>query len=403
MTQSISKKTYIIALVPIILSSFLSLFSRSIYGPALPQIAEDLNATYAQVVGTISTFLLTLAITAFFVGIFVDYYNKRKTLLLGIFINIIGAGLCATATNVMTFTIGQSIQGVAGSIILITSQTWLTESSTEKTIVKLLAYFSLVLMIAPIIAPAFGGFLTDAYSWRSIFYLIIGLSVLILILVYRSKSPYQYAKKSPSEISLASTLSNYSKLLFSRKFIYLNIISLSGYLFQSVFMSISSFMFIADFGYSATSFGLVSIPIVISLIVGRFPTIYLERKWGKQRTLVFNALLMIISVIGSLAYYICCDEYNAWVVLAQVCVFNVGFCGYNILSLSSMMLIFQEMKGVVSAMTSSLSQIVNYLGALSVQLLYSYHFSNSYIYTISSIILLTIVLLTSITARKGMR
>lgn len=78
--QATSKHTQIIALIPIILSSFLSLFARSIYGPALPQITDDLNTTSAQVAGTISTFLLTLAISAFFVGVFVDYYNKRKTL-----------------------------------------------------------------------------------------------------------------------------------------------------------------------------------------------------------------------------------------------------------------------------------------------------------------------------------
>lgn len=403
MSKESINRAYFVMLLPIILSSFLSRVAVSIYTPSLPQIGADFNVTDAQISGTITAFMFAMAATALLLRSLIDYYNKRKTLSVSIVLSVVGSIICAISNDLSTLIVGRTLQGIACSAMFITCQTWLSQSSSKQNMVKTFAYFSLVLTIAPIVAPALGGFITEHYSWRASFVLLAVLGVVIFAMVYLSKSPYQYATKDPSSLNVASTIKGYIDIVKSPKFRALNNLGLIFYLYQSMFIAISSFMIIDNFGLSPTKYGLLTIPIVVALIVGRFPTLYISHKFGKRASFLFNIAAILLSSIFSIAYYAIADTYNLWVVLASVTVFNFGFCGYNILSLSSMMIIYNEDKGRVSASNNFFVQVANYLGVLAAQVLLTYNIDTNSIFFFFSIFLLFGTIVATIQLAKAFK
>ncbi|MFI3314758.1 MAG: MFS transporter, partial [Rikenellaceae bacterium] len=322
---------------------------------------------------------------------------------LGIALVVVGSIICAISSDLTTLIVGRTLQGISCSAMFITCQTWLSQSSSKQNMVKTFAYFSLVLTIAPIVAPALGGFITEYYSWRASFVLLAVLGVVIFAMVFPSKSPYQYPIKDPKSLNLKSTVKGYIDIVKSPKFRSLNNLGLIFYFYQSMFIAMSSFMIIDNFGLSPTKYGLLTIPIVVALIVGRFPTLYISNKFGNRAAFTFNIVSILLSAIASIAFYAITETYNLWIVLASVTVFNFGFCGYNILSLSSMMIIYNEDKGRVSATNNFFVQVANYLGVLAVQILFACNISTYNIFYLFSIFLLLGTLLATIQLVKSFK
>lgn len=380
-------------LLPIIVVSFISRIGANIYLPAVPDMAKELAITDAQAAGTVSIYFLTLSIACLVVGAVSDFYNKKSLLLWASLLIVAGSLLCGFANTLIVITIGRAIQALGGATIIVTSQTWLGQASQNKSMVQVFAYFSLALSIAPLSAPIIGGFVTDTLSWRYTFFLLAVMTIVAALSIRNSKSQGQYPTKKKRELSLKGSLSSYLKLLISPSFVPIVGSSLLCYFFQGGFLAYSSFLFIDELKMDPTMYGAISIPIVGGLILGRFPTIYIEKRKGIVATYKFNSAIMVISMLFSVLFYAITGHHTTLELLVAITVFNIGFSGHVILSLSNAMTIFIEQKGQVSATINFLNQSSSYVAALLVQILFSLHISSMANYNIFAMVAIVMTIL----------
>lgn len=397
------KGSFIWMILPILLVSFVSRIASNIYLPALPEITGSLSISAAEASGTVTIYFLVLSIASLLAGAISDYYNKKSLLMWGSLLTVVGSLLCAVASGLSFVMVGRAVQAVGGAIILVTSQTWLAGVGSKGNMLKIFAYFSLALSIAPLFAPTLGGFITEFFSWRYNFIFLIVITLLAMFAIRGNSSKEQFATLDKKDLSLKNSLKSYFKLIASRTFIPIIGSSLLCYMFQGSFMAYSSFLFIDEFGMDPSDFGIASIPIVAGLIIGRIPTVMIEQKRGIMAAYSFNTLIILLSLGASLLYYQATGSHSVWELLVVLTIFNIGFSGHVILSLRNGMMLFNKQKGQVSATINFLNQTVSYLASFAVQILFAREVTSMVTYNIFAVASLALMVVIFFAFRASYR
>ena len=362
----------------------------SIFLPSISYMADDLKIDQAEATTNLSLYYLFLTVSFMFFGPVCDRFSKHKLLRYSLLGCVAGCLLCAFAQNVHVLNVGRSIQAFSAGLALLTSQVWIGGSSDKKNMLGRLAWFSIVVALSPILAPVVGGILSDWLSWRYDFILIVFLSIPVFVLTYkiRLREPERKDEDRKS-LSFGEALRNYKDTFFHSP---LESFSFSvQWLFwaQSAFAALSSFLFIREFGLSATVLSLVNAIFIGGLLLGRFPTLYLQKRYTVRFTFLFNQVVVLLSSVGVLIYYFCVGTHELVEVVVFTFIQAIGFSGLNILSLRNSMLLGGEYsKGTISGFYNFMNQGFSWLGVLSVQLLFGWDFSSVFIYQIMALICL---------------
>ncbi|RIJ64848.1 MFS transporter [Rummeliibacillus sp. TYF005] len=181
--------------VAVLLATALAAIEGTIVSTAIPSITSDLSGV--ELISWIySAYLLTSAISAIIFGKLADLFGRKKMVITGISIFLIGSLLCGMATSMELLIVFRAIQGIgAGSILPITLTIVGELFDTEKARAKGQGYISMVWGVSGIIGPLIGGFIVDQLTWHFIFLLNIpfGLGAILLIAKY-----YQEERKIQS-------------------------------------------------------------------------------------------------------------------------------------------------------------------------------------------------------------
>ena len=175
-------KTAILLIATI--ASFLSPFMAISINIALPTIANEL-AVNAILLSWISTaYLLTSAMLAVPFGRIADIYGMKKIFTYGIIILTIASFLAAISPSAELLIITRAIQGIGSAMIFVTGLAIITSVYPPKERGKAIGINITALYIGFVMSPVLGGFLTQYFGWRSIFYLIVPLGLLVIALVF---------------------------------------------------------------------------------------------------------------------------------------------------------------------------------------------------------------------------
>ncbi|MGR6897309.1 MDR family MFS transporter [Rummeliibacillus sp. BSL5] len=170
----------------VLLATALAAIEGTIVSTAIPSITSDLSG--AELISWIySAYLLTSAIAAIIFGKLADLFGRKRMIMIGISIFLLGSLLCGIATSMEMLIIFRAIQGIgAGSILPITLTIVGELFETEKKRAKGQGYISMVWGVAGVVGPLIGGFIVDQLTWHFIFLLNIpfGLGAIFLIAKY---------------------------------------------------------------------------------------------------------------------------------------------------------------------------------------------------------------------------
>lgn len=183
--------------VAVLLATALAAIEGTIVSTAIPSITSDLSGV--ELISWIySAYLLTSAISAIIFGKLADLFGRKKMVIAGVSIFLIGSLLCGMATSMELLIIFRAIQGIgAGSILPITLTIVGELFDTEKARAKGQGYISMVWGVSGVIGPLIGGFIVDQLTWHFIFLLNIpfGLGAIFLIAKnYQEKREIQSRK-----------------------------------------------------------------------------------------------------------------------------------------------------------------------------------------------------------------
>ncbi len=175
---------WLIALA-VIVPTFMEVLDTSIASVALPHIAGNLSATIDEATWVLTSYLVANAIVLPASSWFALRFGRRRFLLFCVIAFTVASFFCGAATNLGMILVARAIQGAGGGALQPLSQAILLESFPPAKRGAAMAIFALGVVVAPVLGPTLGGYLTDQYSWRWAFYINIPIGALALFMVSR--------------------------------------------------------------------------------------------------------------------------------------------------------------------------------------------------------------------------
>lgn len=154
------------------------------YLPAMPTLAEHLNTPMSMVQNSLSVYLLGYALGLILFGPMADKYSRRKLVMLGIGGFVITSLLLPIVSNIEQFLSVRFMQAFISSAATVVVPGAVREYYGKDT-AKGLSYVSMIMMLAPMIAPSIGSVLLLTHSWQLIFYVLAAYSFIVLLLVIK--------------------------------------------------------------------------------------------------------------------------------------------------------------------------------------------------------------------------
>lgn len=167
------------------LAAFMEVLDTSIANVALPHISGNLGASQDQGTWVLTSYLVSNAIVLPLGGWASSVIGRRNFFQLCIVIFTVSSFLCAISPSLPILLLARVLQGVGGGGLQPMAQAIMADSFEPKKRGQAFALYGLVAVLAPSIGPTLGGWITDNYSWRWIFYINIPIGLLALVLVQR--------------------------------------------------------------------------------------------------------------------------------------------------------------------------------------------------------------------------
>src|SRR5437879_4984283 len=174
------------------ISTFMEVLDTTVVNVSLPHIAGSLSATPDEATWALTSYLVANAIVLPMTGWLANFFGRKRLLLTSVAAFTAASFFCGLAPNLPVLISFRVIQGAAGGGLQPLSQAILLEVFPPQERGKAMAFWALGIVVAPMIGPVLGGWLTDSYSWRWIFYINIpvGIVATIMITTFVFDPPY---------------------------------------------------------------------------------------------------------------------------------------------------------------------------------------------------------------------
>ena len=185
---------------------FMEVLDTSIANIALPHIAGSLSATPEEATWVLTSYLVSNAIILPMTGWLGNYFGRKRVLISCIVMFTFASALCGLAWSLPTLVIARILQGVGGGAMVPIAQAIMLESFPPQKRGAAMAVFAQGVVVAPILGPMIGGWITDSYSWRWIFYinLPVGIFAALMAKWVVEDPPYIKRNKKATLISSGS-------------------------------------------------------------------------------------------------------------------------------------------------------------------------------------------------------
>ena len=175
---------YIIA-VSVMLATFMEVLDTTVVNVAIPHVSGNLGATYEEGTWVVTSYLVSNAIILPMSGWLASRFGRRRLLMLCAGGFTLTSVLCGAATSLPWLIFFRVLQGIAGGGLQPLAQAVLLESFPREKHGQAMAVYGFGVVMAPILGPTLGGWITDQYSWRWIFYINVPFGLLSLLLMSR--------------------------------------------------------------------------------------------------------------------------------------------------------------------------------------------------------------------------
>ena len=269
--------------------------STDLYLPALPTLVEVFRTDAARVQLSLSIFLVGFAVAQLAYGALSDRFGRRPVMLGGLALYFVASIGCAFASSIEMLIGARFLQALGACAGPVLGRAIVRDVWGPVEAVRVLAYVSGSMALAPLLGPTLGGFLTVWFGWQANFALLALFSGLQVLAVWRWLGESN-AHPDPAATRPGRMFGNFRILLLDRNYVgYLLAMSFS---FSALFAFISgsSFILIGRFGLRPEVFGMCFGLVVAGYLSGSMLSGSLVRRFGGDR------LLMIGAWLGALAW-----------------------------------------------------------------------------------------------------
>ncbi|MGC2300163.1 MAG: DHA2 family efflux MFS transporter permease subunit [Acidobacteriaceae bacterium] len=189
-----------IAAISVMLATFMEVLDTAIASVALPYIAGSLAASNSEATWVLTSYLIANAVVLPASNWFALRFGRKRFLISCVCIFTFASFWCGAAPSLWILLLARVVQGAGGGALQPLSQAILLESFPPKRRGAAMALFGFGVVVAPVLGPTLGGWLTDSYSWRYAFYINIPVGILAIYMISRfvHDPPYiKHAKAGP--------------------------------------------------------------------------------------------------------------------------------------------------------------------------------------------------------------
>jgi len=184
-----------IMIIPVMLSVFIYVLDGTIGNVALPHMAGSFSATRDESMWILTSYLIAAGIVIPAVDFFSKVFGRKNFFIISIMLFTIASMLCGMAKNIEFMIFARILQGFGGGGILPISQAIMLEAFPKEKRGLAMSIFGMGVILAPIIGPVLGGWITDNWTWPWIFYINVPFGCVAAILSQKLVEDPPYAKR----------------------------------------------------------------------------------------------------------------------------------------------------------------------------------------------------------------
>ncbi len=264
--------------------------------PVMPAVKSAFAISDALVEATFSVTLVTMAVATLVYGTLSDWLGRRRVLLAGLALFVLGSAVSAVADSVALLILGRLTQAAGAACGLTLTRAIARDAYGPEALVKAIAYLTMAYTLGPMIAPPLGGILMDHFGWRSSFWfaLVSGIAITVAayLVIYETRS---HAERRESH---GSVLHAYATLGRNPRFM--------AYVLQSGFMSFQFFAIAAAspllmkdlLHQTATQYGLYFLFFPLGYFTGNLISGRLSGRASIETMMVIGASMAMVVVTG---------------------------------------------------------------------------------------------------------
>ena len=181
-----------IVAVAVMFATFMEVLDITVVNVSLPHIAGSLSASVNEATWTLTSYLVANAIVLPLTGWLANYFGRKRLLISSVIGFTVASFLCGLAPNLSYLIVFRIVQGATGGCLQPLSQAVLLEAFPISDRGKAMAFWALGIVVAPMLGPVIGGWLTDNYSWRWVFYVNVPIGIISVVMctLYLFDPPY---------------------------------------------------------------------------------------------------------------------------------------------------------------------------------------------------------------------
>jgi len=178
--------------ISVMFGTFMEVLDTTVVNVSLPHIAGSLSATVDESTWVLTSYLVSNAIVLPITGWLANFLGRKRLLMMAVTGFTVSSFLCGLAPSLGFLIFFRVVQGAAGGSLQPLSQAVLLEAFPPEDRGKAMGFWGLGIVVAPILGPVLGGWLTDTYSWRWVFYINIpvGVASIVMTQMFIFDPPY---------------------------------------------------------------------------------------------------------------------------------------------------------------------------------------------------------------------
>jgi len=272
-----------------------SALATNIFLPSLPGMALDFGVEYGVMQLAVSVFLLMNALLQLVIGPLSDGYGRRPVMLTGFAIFVLATLGCILSTNAYVFLLFRMLQASV-AVAMVLTRAVVRDTHPQDRAAAMIGYVTMGMSVVPMISPAIGGWLEEAFGWRANFWLLFGAGSAVLLLVWADMGETHRGTAT----SLWSQFKEYPELLRSPRFWGYSLASAFGAGAFFAYLGGAPFVGMQVFGLRPGQLGLYFAAPSVGYFLGNWVTGRYSARLGANRMVLFGAIITTLGAAISL-------------------------------------------------------------------------------------------------------
>jgi DHA1 family bicyclomycin/chloramphenicol resistance-like MFS transporter len=341
--------------------------TTDMYLPSLPDIAQKLSASTAEVQLTISAYLIGFAVGQIVYGPVSDRHGRKPVLIGAMAIYFVATMLCAMAPTIDLLIAARLLQAVGGSGGIVLSRAVVRDLFSGNRAGREMSVIGAVMALAPVAAPVIGGIMQSAFGWRGIFVTQTFAGAALVAVVW-FLLPETLKLRAAERISVASIWASYR--IVARNPVYLAYLAMSSTIYAGLFAWLSGAAFVLQglYGLTPFQFGFVFAIGSSGFLIGSFIAARLVGKIGLDGVLGVGGCCATVGGLGMVAS-VAIGSASSLSIVLPVSIYLAGLGMVLPQSIAGALTPFPERAGAASSLFGFVQQTLAAISGAGVGLL----------------------------------